>query len=378
MMEALRILVAGRIGTDINDLAVGTTTVTWDQAGSISFEPAPSPPPRPPPKHLEDPRPKDTESVGGEERATSPPKTAEPVDARDMAPPPSKPLPLEEQLANQDVGTSPPQTLSKEGADGPMDVVAPNGPEDRPQGNEGAGAGPQAEEPVKGPTEPTEEARTDTAEGGPTAGEGVQATEQPKQTEAPPAPPAADLGMVMDLDGPSSPADVDAQGEDEGAEPAKPANEHAEATDADEDQDDGAEPTRKPSPLTFGDIANTNSEHYNECKLFLKFPQYITSITSVFRVHWLRARAQRGRWAEELVLVKNEMKWTVNFYMYMAETWQQRRDTFGATPSTDRITRGSRAFAERQLSIWNNLGEVSERAFRNVDADFESDRVAIM
>ncbi len=50
---------------------------------------------------------------------------------------------------------------------------------------------------------------------------------------------------------PSSPADVDAQGEDEGAEPAKPANEHAEATDADEDQDDGAEPTRKPSPLTF-------------------------------------------------------------------------------------------------------------------------------
>ncbi len=205
MMEALRILVAGRVGTDISDLAVGTTTVTWDQAGSISFEPARSPPPRPPPKHLEDPRPKDTESVGGEERATSPPKTAEPVDARDMAPPPSKPLPLEEQLANQDVGTSPPQTLSKEGADGPMDVVAPNGPEDRPQGNEGAGAGPQAEEPVKGPTEPTEEARTDTAEGGPTAGEGVQATEQPKQTEAPPAPPAADLGMVMDLDGPLQP-----------------------------------------------------------------------------------------------------------------------------------------------------------------------------
>ncbi len=127
-----------------------------------------------------------------------------------------------------------------------------------------------------------------------------------------------------------------------------------------------------------GDIANTNSEHYNECKLFLKFPQYITSITSVFRVHWLRARAQRGRWAEELVLVKNEMKWTVNFYMYMAQTWQQRRDSFGAAPSTDRITRGCRAFAERQLSIWNNLGEVSERAFRNVDADFESDRVAIM
>ncbi len=41
------------------------------------------------------------------------------------------------------------------------------------------------------------------------------------------SPPAADLGMLMDLDGPSSPEDVDAQGEDEGAEPAKAADEHA-------------------------------------------------------------------------------------------------------------------------------------------------------
>ena len=30
-------------------------------------------------------------------------------------------------------------------------------------------------------------------------------------------------------------------------------------------------------------------------------------------MHWLRARAQRGRWSEELNLVQHEMQWTLNF-----------------------------------------------------------------
>ncbi|KJA12620.1 hypothetical protein HYPSUDRAFT_152318 [Hypholoma sublateritium FD-334 SS-4] len=76
---------------------------------------------------------------------------------------------------------------------------------------------------------------------------------------------------------------------------------------------------------------------------------------SVIRVHWLRARAQQGRWAEELILVQHEMKWTVAFYMHMAQVWKQHR-------SEDW---GHRAYAEKQIAMWNDLGKVAETAFHN-------------
>ncbi|KAH9477050.1 hypothetical protein JR316_0010966 [Psilocybe cubensis] len=46
----------------------------------------------------------------------------------------------------------------------------------------------------------------------------------------------------------------------------------------------------------------------------------------IFRLNWLRARAQRNRWQEELALTKKEMEWTVRFYVYMAKTWCARHD----------------------------------------------------
>ncbi|KAG1782823.1 hypothetical protein EV702DRAFT_950816, partial [Suillus placidus] len=35
-----------------------------------------------------------------------------------------------------------------------------------------------------------------------------------------------------------------------------------------------------------------------------------------YRVHWLRAKALRDRWREELILVKLEMDWTHNFFLW--------------------------------------------------------------
>ena len=101
-------------------------------------------------------------------------------------------------------------------------------------------------------------------------------------------------------------------------------------------------------------------------------------ILLVFRVHWLRARAQRNRWAEEIILVKHEMQWTLNFYMHMAQTWQNRRDIDQPACDTgSQRYRGRRAYAERQMAMWNSLSKVSEAAFRKLNTDIDLHRVPI-
>ncbi|KAG1837769.1 hypothetical protein F4604DRAFT_1692091 [Suillus subluteus] len=43
-----------------------------------------------------------------------------------------------------------------------------------------------------------------------------------------------------------------------------------------------------------------------------------------YRVHWLRTLALRDRWAEELLLVSQEMIWTVDFFLHKSQQWVGR------------------------------------------------------
>ena len=42
---------------------------------------------------------------------------------------------------------------------------------------------------------------------------------------------------------------------------------------------------------------------------------------SVYRVHWLKAKAQKDRWAEEVTLLTNEMDWVSTFFRMQASMW---------------------------------------------------------
>ncbi|KAG1731224.1 uncharacterized protein EDB91DRAFT_1238979 [Suillus paluster] len=44
-------------------------------------------------------------------------------------------------------------------------------------------------------------------------------------------------------------------------------------------------------------------------------------LNEFYRVHWLRAKALRDRWEEEMLLVQHEMNWTCNFFLHKAEQW---------------------------------------------------------
>ena len=77
----------------------------------------------------------------------------------------------------------------------------------------------------------------------------------------------------------------------------------------------------------------------------------------VYRVNWLRARAQNDRWTEELSLTKHEMEWTVRWYVYMAKKWKSRRDV------REQVSLGHTAYAEKQMAMWNELGRVAQLLF---------------
>jgi hypothetical protein len=111
-------------------------------------------------------------------------------------------------------------------------------------------------------------------------------------------------------------------------------------------------------------ITPGEDEYMTECNIFqFKTWPNANNYILVYRLHWLRARAQANRWTEELNLTKHEMEWTVRFYMYMARKWKHRRDVL--SPS-----RGHHAYAEQQIDMWNELGRVGENLFRSVNREY--------
>jgi len=59
------------------------------------------------------------------------------------------------------------------------------------------------------------------------------------------------------------------------------------------------------------------------------------------------------------MLTKHEMEWTVRWYVHMAKKWSTRRDTSELTSCRHR------AYAEKQMDMWNELGRVSQALFSN-------------
>ena len=85
-------------------------------------------------------------------------------------------------------------------------------------------------------------------------------------------------------------------------------------------------------------------------------------ISLVQRVHWLRARAQKNRWQEELLLLKHEMEWTTRYFLHRSQEWASRSE-IGTRP-------GPKAYAARQSSQWRRLACDAERIFRVVNVDY--------
>ncbi|KAF8057043.1 hypothetical protein FPV67DRAFT_1677798 [Lyophyllum atratum] len=81
------------------------------------------------------------------------------------------------------------------------------------------------------------------------------------------------------------------------------------------------------------------------------------------RVHYLRARANRNRWAEELRLVGYEMQWTTRYFLHQATIWRDRG--LGAAAAGKRANSPLRSLTMDAINpvtaIVDNIYEIGNR-----------------
>ncbi|KAG1870546.1 hypothetical protein C8R48DRAFT_670889 [Suillus tomentosus] len=84
-------------------------------------------------------------------------------------------------------------------------------------------------------------------------------------------------------------------------------------------------------------------------------------MTEFYRVNWLRTKALCDRWNEEVILVKHEMQWSVNFFTYKVKQWLSLMDNATYTGLT-----GHACCAARQCHIYRQLAAHAAESFQKV------------
>ena len=84
-------------------------------------------------------------------------------------------------------------------------------------------------------------------------------------------------------------------------------------------------------------------------------------LNAVYQVHWLRAKAQKTRWIEEIQCLQVEMESAVRFFQYQERFWQEKQELI------DRRTQpGHAAWAARQNSMWHSMTTQAESRFNDL------------
>jgi hypothetical protein len=79
---------------------------------------------------------------------------------------------------------------------------------------------------------------------------------------------------------------------------------------------------------------------------------------TVYRVHWLRAKAQKMRWIEELQCLQVEMESAVRFFRHQEQVWQEKEKLI-----EPQSLPGHAAWAARQSAMWHSMAAQAESKF---------------
>ena len=79
---------------------------------------------------------------------------------------------------------------------------------------------------------------------------------------------------------------------------------------------------------------------------------------AVYRVHWLRAKAQKMRWIEELQCLQVEMESAVRFFRHQEQLWQENENLMEPQSHP-----GHAAWAARQGAMWHSMAVQAESKF---------------
>ena len=84
---------------------------------------------------------------------------------------------------------------------------------------------------------------------------------------------------------------------------------------------------------------------------------------SVRCVHWLRARAQKEHWEEEVILIQYEMQWTVQYFLHNRGLWEEHhRNSIGL---------GLVAYAAHKASMWNFMALHADHTFSEQNSQYK-------
>jgi hypothetical protein len=81
----------------------------------------------------------------------------------------------------------------------------------------------------------------------------------------------------------------------------------------------------------------------------------------VYRVHWLRAKAQKLRWIEELQCLQVEMESAVKFFRHQEIFWDMKQELIA--PHSQPGHAGHAAWAARQSAMWSSMAMQAESKF---------------
>ncbi|KAG2076469.1 hypothetical protein BDR04DRAFT_960375, partial [Suillus decipiens] len=78
----------------------------------------------------------------------------------------------------------------------------------------------------------------------------------------------------------------------------------------------------------------------------------------VYQVNWLRTKALHDRWNEEVMLIKHEMQWSINFFKHRAKQWLSHM-----CDATSAGLTGHTCHAAQQSHIYDQLAAHAEDSF---------------
>ena len=118
------------------------------------------------------------------------------------------------------------------------------------------------------------------------------------------------------------------------------------------------------------------SDFWNVRQTFLHKQASLIHYAPDYRVNWLRSRAQKNRWEEELLRTEREMVWTVLYFMHQRDIWYQRLQLEKNVQQEASL--GRLAYCEQQIGQWEELARAGDAQFRLVKADMPETWVPLL
>ena len=78
-------------------------------------------------------------------------------------------------------------------------------------------------------------------------------------------------------------------------------------------------------------------------------------------MHWLRAKAQKARWIEELRCLQVEMESAVRYFRHQDKFWQEKQELV-----EPRLQPGHTAWAARRSAMWNLMATQADSRFTDL------------